>query len=635
LTERKETLPVLAERYPRDDLARFLLPQGQYHPFPTARERQAWETLPREVCDTYLQAAEKLLYHEWPSLPATLFMQFRRMGNRSRYEGPHFERRRDLANLVMAECIENKGRFLDDIINGLWAVCEESFWGVPAHNNSQRFPGSPLPDTSERIIDLFAAETGGLMAWTYYLLSSQLEMEAPVVCDRLRREVNERILEPYLSRDDFWWMGLSESSRRSVNNWCPWCNSNCLTAALVLETDFDRRVAVVTKALRSLDSFLSVYHSDGGCDEGTSYWDRAGGSLFDCLELLHDATAGHIDVYAEPLIAHLGRFLYRSYVGGGNWFLNFADGSAKVGISAEMVFRYGRRIGDDNLMALGSAAFHRRTTEEKALIGAFTLGRKLPAAFNYSQILTASPEPPFVRDVWMDGIEVFAAREQEGSDKGLYLAGKGGHNAESHNHNDVGQFILFCDGRPIFIDAGVEQYTAKTFSSRRYELWTMQSAYHNLPTIGGVQQAPGGNFRARDPRHECTDDHACLSLDIAGAYPEEAGVQTWQRTLCLQRSSSAAVEITDDFRLTKPVEVTLSLLTPCEPDVSQPGMIVLPDGRTVTLQYPVEALTPTVERLELQDPRMVPVWGDHLYRLVLASREAIAQGKWVLRVTAE
>ena len=112
-------------------------------------------------------------------------------------------------------------------------------------------------------------------------------------------------------------------------------------------------------------------------------------------------------------------------------------------------------------------------------------------------------------------------------------------------------------------------------------------------------------------------------------------MQTWQRTLCLQRSSSAAVEITDDFRLTKPVEVTLSLLTPCEPDVSQPGMIVLPDGRTVTLQYPVEALTPTVERLELQDPRMVPVWGDHLYRLVLASREAIAQGKWVLRVTAE
>ena len=76
-----------------------------------------------------------------------------------------------------------------------------------------------------------------------------------------------------------------------------------------------------------------------------------------------------------------------------------------------------------------------------------------------------------------------AARSKDGSAEGLYLAAQGGHNAESHNHNDVGNFIVYADGQPAIIDVGVETYTAKTFSSQRYEIWTMQSAYHNLPSI--------------------------------------------------------------------------------------------------------------------------------------------------------
>ncbi len=87
---------------------------------------------------------------------------------------------------------------------------------------------------------------------------------------------------------------------------------------------------------------------------------------------------------------------------------------------------------------------------------------------------------------------------KRGSARGLTVAAKGGHNDESHNHNDVGEFVVYCDGKPLLIDAGVETYSRKTFSPQRYEIWTMQSAYHNLPTIDGVQQAPGAAFAARD-----------------------------------------------------------------------------------------------------------------------------------------
>ncbi|MCG8499689.1 MAG: heparinase II/III-family protein, partial [Firmicutes bacterium] len=72
------------------------------------------------------------------------------------------------------------------------------------------------------------------------------------------------------------------------------------------------------------------------------------------------------------------------------------------------------------------------------------------------------------------------ARSKDGCKQGFFFAAKGGYNDKSHNHNDVGNFVLYYNGYPVFIDVGVGTYTAKTFSNKRYEIWTMQSEYHNL-----------------------------------------------------------------------------------------------------------------------------------------------------------
>src|SRR5512137_2286293 len=84
--------------------------------------------------------------------------------------------------------------------------------------------------------------------------------------------------------------------------------------ALTAEPDAEHRVQLVHKLLRSLDSFLRFYPADGSCDEGPGYWGHAGGSLLDCLDLLHSASAGKLDVYAEPLVQEIGRFIYRAYI---------------------------------------------------------------------------------------------------------------------------------------------------------------------------------------------------------------------------------------------------------------------------------------------------------------------------------
>ena len=627
---------MLTDRYLNDDLADIIVSRDEYRPWPTASDREAWRALPDEVRQAQISAGEARLNYEWPSLPATTFMEFARTGNRRHYEIPSMARRGALADLVCAECTEGSGRFTDDIINGIWCICEESFWGVSAHNYLVRMPGAPLPDTADRSIDLFAGETGGLIAWTHYLLSAQLNAVHPVISDRMRRELKERIIDPYLERDDFGWMGLPVDGRppRTVNNWNPWCHSNCLTVVCLIEDDDQRRLAAFTKALRSLDRFVAAYHDDGGCDEGTSYWGRAGASFFDCLELLHSATAGAIDLFADPLLANMGRYLYRLNISG-DWFVNFADGGAKLRIAHDLVYRYGRRVGDGKLAALGSSTHHRRKAQGEAAPGDSTLMRRLPAVFGYGELDAATAQPAYVRDAWLDGIQVMTARETEGTDAGFFLAAKGGHNAESHNHNDVGQFIVYHNATPAIIDVGVETYTKKTFSGGRYDIWTMQSAYHNLPTVGGVQQAPGHKAAARDVACETDATHAALSLDIAPAYPEEAGIVSWRRTCSLVRAPEASVTVADTFELSQPAEVTLSLMTPREPCLNEQGSILLASEPDLVIAFPADALEAEIERIEVTDGRLQPVWGDHIFRILLRSRGKVSSGEWQLSIASQ
>ncbi len=627
---------MLTERY-GGRVAALLVPVERFRPYPEAAERPSWEALPAELRQALILAADRHLGGTWPVLPATLFMEFQRNGNRSRYERESFARRAALSALVAGECAEGRGRFLDDIVNGIWAICEESFWGVPAHNDS----AAPLPDVDRPVFDLFAGETGALLAWTRYLLRAGLDGISPRVSARIREEVDRRILTPFLDRDDFWWMGLRGD--RAVNNWNPWCMSNALAAALVLEDDGDRRVAMVEKALRCLDRFIDPHPADGGCDEGTSYWDRAGGSLFDCLELLHQGSGGAIDLYGEPLIREIGRFLYREHIAG-PWFVNFADGGARVHISADLVHRYGGRIGDPALAALGAAAHRGRRRAGAAPAG--PLPRLLAALFHFNDLEAEAEtaQPPLLRDVWLPAIQVMAAREHPGSSDGLYVAAKGGHNAESHNHNDVGQFILYWNGEPAVIDAGVGTYTAQTFGKGRYDIWTMQSQYHNLPTVRGVGQRAGRAFHASGVAYRVDGESSALSLDIAGAYPPEAGIAAWQRTVCLVRGGAPArpggggrVEVVEAFRLTTPTDdVRLTLLTRAEPaPIGADGVELARHAGARLLLWFDRALVAGAEPVAVDDGRLRGVWGERVWRLTLRPRAPVTQGEWHLTFCAE
>ncbi|CAA9284232.1 MAG: hypothetical protein AVDCRST_MAG77-4142 [uncultured Chloroflexi bacterium] len=634
---------LLRQLFPTSLIRETLLSREDWRPFPRCAERAGWQQLPDDVRSRTVAQAEPHLGKSWPELPATLFLEYRRNGNRSRYEAHHFARRTSLAQLVLGECVEGKGRFLDDIVNGVWALCEESFWGVPAHNarHSPLFPGSGLPDTSLHEVDLFAAETGALLAWTHYLVGKQLAAELPVVTDRIVREVEARILTPYRTLDDWRWLG---HTHRPVNNWNPWIHSNILAANLLLEADAARRRDTVLRIVKWLDVFLDGYHDDGGCDEGPSYWGRGGASLFDCLELLHSASAGRLDVYGAPLVQEIGRYIYRAHVAG-PWYVNFADASAKPSPSGNLVYRYGKRIGDPRMMAHGAYVAQQSLGEVDAR-GRASLARALPAIFSEDEVRRAAGAPPLVREAWLDGIQMLAAREWEGSADGLFLAAKGGHNAESHNHNDVGQFIVALDGHPLLIDVGVETYTRKTFGEQRYDIWTMQSLYHNLPAIDGQGQRPGRAFNAGDVAAEVTPERAALRLDLADAYPAELGIRRWQREVRLERGTgpSSAAHAPDTGRIVldesweldrAPQSLALHLMTSGAVDSSRPGTLACASPtRPLLVRYDPQMFTHRVEEIAVKDARLQPVWGDRVYRVVLGARQPVAAGSWSITIEA-
>ena len=58
---------------------------------------------------------------------------------------------------------------LDCVVDGLWCICEETFWGISAHNGSSHAGQTPaeqrpLPEKKNPYIDLFAAQTACTLA---------------------------------------------------------------------------------------------------------------------------------------------------------------------------------------------------------------------------------------------------------------------------------------------------------------------------------------------------------------------------------------------------------------------------------------------------------------------------------------
>lgn len=600
----------------KEQLKEALVMNGAWVPYPAYSDREGWNSLLNdEDRQTLIKAGEKMLDYKWQVIRATDYLEYERSGERNIMQNPYEANRKAINVLMMAELAEGKGRFIDQLINGVFFSCEMTSWVLSAHLPRQSTKRS-MPDWREQIIDLGSGNYGSMLAWVYYFFHDTFDKADPVISLRLRHELQERILDPYMENDGEWWMAFYWKPGEIINNWNPWCNSNVLQCYLLLEEDRDKLTDAVWRTMQSVDKFINFVKSDGACEEGTSYWGHAAGKMYDYLQILSDGTNGKVSLFNNPMIRRMGEYISRSYVGNG-WVVNFADASAKGGGDAPLIYRYGRAVGSEEMMQF--AAYLLKGKRPTIPLGndAFRTLQCVLLNKELEQTKSAHNVPACT---WYPETEFCYLT----NNSGWFLATKGGFNNESHNHNDAGTFSLYINNTPILIDAGVGTYTRQTFSSERYSIWTMQSNYHNLPMINGVPQRFGQEYKATNV--VCKEKQRFFSADISTAYPEEAAVNSWIRSYKLENKR---LVITDKFSLKETKAANqVNFLVWGDIDISKAGKVSIKVGNEhATLEYPAN-FKATLETIELPDTRLSNVWGKQIYRIVLIDTQKKLEGSY-------
>lgn len=604
-----------------DKVKSALVMDRKWVPYPGYSDRAGWDKFLGEYKDEYIRKGEAYLDYEWKVVKATDYLEFGWSGNRDVMQIPFGKNNAALSSLFMAELAEGKGRFVNQIINGVFHSCEMTTWSLSAHLSLQTIHGC-FPTYKEHVIDLGAGNLASELAWIYYYLKPSFDKVNPLIAERLRHELQVRILDTYMNVDHFWWMAFNLKPGGLVNNWNPWCNFNVLQCFFLLENDKEKLAKAVYRTMTSVDHFINYTHSDGACEEGPSYWGHAAGKMYDYLQMLYDGTGGAISLFDQPIIRNMGEYIARSYVGNG-WVVNFADASAKGGGDADLIFRYGKATGSSVMM--NYAVYLNRLFKDKAA-PAGDMFRLLQTLLCRKELLAVEGDYETPLYSWYPETEFCYMTNKNG----FFVAAKGGYNNESHNHNDAGTFSLYLNTTPIFIDAGVGTYTRQTFSSERYTIWTMQSNYHNLPLINGVPERYGSEYKATEVRFD--PKRMCFSANIATAYPAEANVKKWVRSYQLGKNT---LKVEDSFTLNKadnPNQV--NFLTWGKVDISVPGIVTVEvNGEKIRMTYDKATFAPAIETVRLDDPRLSNVWGKEIYRVSLNAKKTVLSGSYTYVIT--
>ena len=406
-------------------------------------------------------------------------------GNRSVYEGTYFTRRQAMnCSALLALIYPEEEKYIVRLMDEIYAICDEYTWCLPAHQTK-------LEINNNCHIDLFAAETGFALSEIYTLLGSRLE---PLILDRIRVEVDRRIVTPFTAKDNYggWENGTS--------NWTAVCMGSVAGAIMHLHPEMVDGLKDRFNA--SIDKYLTGFNDDGMCMEGCGYWHYGFGFFVVYADLIKTFTNGEVDYFKLPKVRTVATFIQKMFLTG-NASVSFADGGRGLTYHLGLVHYLKNQYPDDVLVYSPSYSYNYDGCGRWCLHlrSALWMDEKIyenPANDNVSAEYYAPDSEWFVKRTPNYG-----------------FAAKGGCNAELHNHNDVGTFIVAKNGHQIIMDLGSGAYTRQYFASdTRYTILECSSRGHNVPIIDGVNQFCSRDAKATGTRYE----NGVFSTDFAGAY---------------------------------------------------------------------------------------------------------------------
>jgi hypothetical protein len=517
-------------------------------------DRQTWDHLSQDIrFSTFISQAESELKTPIPALTDSLFFIYSKTGVRYKYQNPMNKRRSALETLTLAECLQNDGRYLVAIEKYLGAICSEVTWVYPAHDKK-------LDNFYGRIkeIDLSSALTSLRLGTVAHLLGDRLSEHSR---NLVIENITHRVFEPYLTRlnsnNPFGWM-------TATHNWNSVCHAGVVGAALALLSDPNERALFIYGAEKYSPFYLSGFGDDGYCSEGLSYWNYGFGNYLQLAMAVEHATKGNIDLLTGSKWRKVAAFPLNLEMRDGV-YPAFADCPVFIQPKARYMRELNRRFqfGDNRWesvdLSLGGSLYEIAAFEGDQFFADVESGIKKEHSGSH----------------WFYDAGVLVSRADDPS--GLSVALKGGHNDEHHNHNDVGSFVVACGKSRLLLDPGNERYSARTFSSKRYDSNVLNSFGHPVPRIGGDLQKSGAEACAIVIKQSSSSDADTLVLELSSAYDVES-LKRLERTFVFSRKGGGRLEVVDRAEFSEPTPFELALITFDEFEEVNEKRLIVSDG---------------------------------------------------------
>lgn len=532
-------------------------------------ERDAWKKLAKE--DSFkrvISEAERLLREPIPEQPDELYLDYSRTGNRTRWQRVAGHRRGRISTLVLAECLENKGRFLPAFEEIVRAICSERTWVMPAHDGGlSNFKGTSID------IDLGSSMLAWSLGTADYLLADKL---SPDIGRLIRDNLEKRIFKPYEDmvhgkRNKNWWM-------TGTNNWNAVCLGSVTGPALAIIESPQRRALYIAAAEQYSKNFLKGFTGDGYCSEGLGYWNYGFGYYIMLSETIYQSTNGRVDLLRDPKIKQIATFGSNIEILNGI-YPALADCSVRAQPSSHLMYFLSRRFG------LGLRSWEQTDTVSTGSLY-HSMMYSFPNSASQTPPVQKASKGPGIRS-WFEHAGVLICRPASGSSCRLAVALKGGHNAEHHNHNDVGSFIVVLGDKPLLLDPGGEVYTRRTFSGRRYESNVLNSFGHPVPIVAGKYQRTGSRALGLVVNKTFTDNTDTLVLDISSVYdvPE---LKKLERKYVYSRIGAGSLQVTDEVVFSQPCEFGTAIITFSDWKIISPSTLIVFDSEE-TLRVEIKA----------------------------------------------
>ena len=461
-----------------------------------------------------------------PACKYSEYIIFNETGSRTEYEKSYFTRRRAMnASALLSLIYPEEEKYFVKLCDVIWAILDEYNWVLPAHIRN-------FTDNVVAFIDLFAAETGFALSEIEYLLGDRLP---PLIRSRITAEIDRRIIAAYTDNKYGW--------EKTTNNWAAVCMGSVGITYIYKHPELFESIR--PRMEETLRCFLSGYPEDGMCLEGFGYWHYGFGFFTFLADMVLQFTDGQINYFDQPKIREIVKYPQRMYLDGGTT-VSFSD-SGMTGHWHLGIVHYLKNMFPDEVQIPPQE--YRYTSD-----GCGRWGKHLRAFLWLDETLESAP-------VKQEFTDYAAASEWLIKKTAKYsIAAKGGHNAEPHNHNDVGSFIVTKNGEQVLCDPGSGRYCKQYFGKERYTFFKACSRGHSVPIIGGQYQQKG-----REHRGFATYADDVFTVEFSRAYEiESLTALTRQFTFAEDgltvRDTFAfdgeALPITERFVSRLPVEIT-------------------------------------------------------------------------------